>query len=657
MTVIDRAAGAFLCLLIGPASAQGADRRPHLFDEMTLSPDGSAIASIEHDDPAIDGAEPLRTLVIHSVADGRSIAVNLPCDAQPDCRPSDAAFSGDGKRVVFVLDRNGAAQSTLYEVEQDGTGLHQVLAFTGNLGKPRFAADGSLAVLATPGAHKESGAVKAGAPLAGEVGETSDEQRLGVVEDGAISFASPPGLYVYDYDWLPDGSGFVGTASPGNGDNNWWIAKLWRFARQGSAQILYTPPLKQQIASPLVSPDGKHVGFIGGLMSDFGSTGGDAFIMPLASGAAASATAPVDVTRDLKASVTGLDWHCGNSVLTASALHGAETELLSLDAPSSHPRVIWSGPQTLSTGGWSFGAACHGADFFAIRQDFRDPPEIARLSSGQWHDVTASNAGLHAPVIARSLTWKSDAFSVQGWLLQPEAHANDDDQKMITIVHGGPGAASVPEFLTQRRDLWLLDAGYDIFLPNPRGSFGQGEAFTLANVRDFGHGDLRDILRGVDKALTTAPISPDLLGLMGYSYGGYMTMWAVTQTNRFRAAVAGAGVSDWLSYYGENGIDRWMIPFFGASVYDDPAAYARSSPINYIKQVHTPTFVYVGDRDLECPLPQSQEFWHALHELGVPTKFVVYPGQGHELHSAADRADAKQRTLAWFGRWLEAPSR
>jgi dipeptidyl aminopeptidase/acylaminoacyl peptidase len=96
-----------------------------------------------------------------------------------------------------------------------------------------------------------------------------------------------------------------------------------------------------------------------------------------------------------------------------------------------------------------------------------------------------------------------------------------------------------------------------------------------------------------------------------------MTMWAVTQTDRFRAAVAGAGLSDWLSYYGENGIDEWMIPYFGKSVYDDPAVYARSSPINFIKHVHTPTLEVVGENDIECPAPQTLEFWHALNDLGV----------------------------------------
>ena len=198
----------------------------------------------------------------------------------------------------------------------------------------------------------------------------------------------------------------------------------------------------------------------------------------------------------------------------------------------------------------------------------------------------------------------------------------------------------------------LLDAGYDIFLPNPRGSYGQGEAFTSANRRDFGHGDLRDVQRGIDAVEKIAPVDDARLGLTGYSYGGYMTMWTVTQTNRFHAAVAGGGISDWLSYYGENGIDTWLLPFFGHSVYDDPEIYARSSPMTYIKQVHTPTFIYVGSADEECPMPQSQEFFHALRTFNVPSSLVIYPGQGHALHDPAADADSNQRTVAWFDRYL-----
>jgi dienelactone hydrolase len=150
-------------------------------------------------------------------------------------------------------------------------------------------------------------------------------------------------------------------------------------------------------------------------------------------------------------------------------------------------------------------------------------------------------------------------------------------------------------------------------------------------VRDFGYGDLRDILAGVTEALGAAPVDLNRIGITGWSYGGFMTMWTITQTRLFRAAVAGAGIANWQSYYGENEIDKWMIPYFGASVYDDPAIYERSSPITYIKNVKTPTLILVGERDGECPLPQSYEFWHALDTLGVENQFVVYANEGHRV--------------------------
>jgi dipeptidyl aminopeptidase/acylaminoacyl peptidase len=127
-----------------------------------------------------------------------------------------------------------------------------------------------------------------------------------------------------------------------------------------------------------------------------------------------------------------------------------------------------------------------------------------------------------------------------------------------------------------------------------------------------------------------------------------MTMFAVTQTNRFKAAVAGAGLANWQSYYGENSIDQWMIPFFGASVYDDPKVYEKSSPMTFIKNVKTPTLMVVGDRDGECPMPQSFEFWHALRDLGVKTELVVYPNEGHHFSSAEHRRDVMERALQWF---------
>jgi dipeptidyl aminopeptidase/acylaminoacyl peptidase len=221
------------------------------------------------------------------------------------------------------------------------------------------------------------------------------------------------------------------------------------------------------------------------------------------------------------------------------------------------------------------------------------------------------------------------------------------------VVHGGPAAAVTSRWNGGSGMAALLsNLGYFVLMPNPRGSFGAGEEFVQANRKDFGYGDLKDILAGVDAVEQRYPVDPARVGLFGWSYGGFMTMFGVTQTDRFRAAVAGAGIANWQSYYGENSIDQWMVPYFGATVYDDPAVYAKSSAINFIKQAKTPTLVVVGDRDGECPAPQSFEFWHALRAQGVATQLVVYPNEGHGFSSAEDRRDVAWRLADWFARYM-----
>jgi dipeptidyl aminopeptidase/acylaminoacyl peptidase len=266
--------------------------------------------------------------------------------------------------------------------------------------------------------------------------------------------------------------------------------------------------------------------------------------------------------------------------------------------------------------------------------------------------ITHDNDAKPALVTARSISWKNDGFNVQGWLLAPIGADPAKKAPLITIVHGGPSAANVPNFITRGAAADLLTAGYYVFLPNPRGSYGQGEAFTAANKRDFGGGDLRDILTGIDAVEKVAPIDDNRLGLTGGSYGGFMAMWANTQTNRFKAIVAGAGLSNWISYYGTNGIDQWMLPFFGKTMYDDPKAYENVSAIYFMKQAKTPTFIYVGERDIEVPPTQSIEYWHALKDQGVPTSLVIYPDEGHGIRGIANSADVRKRTVAWFDKYL-----
>src|SRR6267154_1363654 len=632
----------------GETAEPAPTRLVHRFLQIEISPDAAFVASVEGDSPPNGFYPPIRDLVVRRVRDGAATRIVMPCGQVPQCWPDAPAWAPDGKHLSFALRTPGAHARSVYTVAADGSGLTKLLDFSGTIDALKYGPDSRLAMLATENANKEVGATEAGAPISGDLDQATPEQRIAVLDQGALHFASPPDLFVYEFDWRPDGAGFVGTAAPGDGDDNWWSAKLYAFsAADGAAKVLYGPTdIRQQIAAPRVSRDGATVAFIAGIMSDFGSTGGDVYTLPLSGGPA------TNITPAMHASATALAWGCDGR-LHAQLLAGDQVQLVDLGAgrQAAAARVLWSGAESLSNGGEFASTACPSAVMASEKPAFTQGPEITVGTVGHWRNLTASNAGLHMPARVQSIWWKSDGFDVQGWLLLPEQSGGK--LPMVTTVHGGPAAAVVPFFSGPGLTSTLLEQGYAVFRPNPRGSYGQGERFTLANVRDFGHGDLRDILAGIDAAAKAAPIDTARLGITGGSYGGFMTMWAVTQTDRFKAAVAAAGISDWLSYYGENGIDAWMLPYFGASAYEDPAVYAQSSAINFIRNVKTPTFEYVGERDIECPAPQTQEFWHALKDLNVPTSIMIYPGEGHGLRDPDHSADAMRRTLEWFDKYLK----
>jgi dipeptidyl aminopeptidase/acylaminoacyl peptidase len=290
-----------------------------------------------------------------------------------------------------------------------------------------------------------------------------------------------------------------------------------------------------------------------------------------------------------------------------------------------------------------------------VESSFEHPPEVWAGEINNLRQITHYNDDLKPDWgKSESVTWENEGFHVQGWLLYPANYDPSKKYPLLVMVHGGPSSAVVPRWPGAGFGGAPFSAlGYFVLMPNPRGSYGEGEKFTQANRKDFGYGDLRDILGGVDTVTHKFSVDPQRVGITGWSYGGFMTMFAVSQTHRFRAAVAGAGIANWQSYYGENSIDRWMIPFFGASVYDDPAVYAKSSAINFIKNVKTPTLVVVGDRDGECPAPQSFEFWHALRDQNVPTRLVVYPNEGHGFVNPEHRIDVLERSLAWFEEYMK----
>jgi dipeptidyl aminopeptidase/acylaminoacyl peptidase len=619
----------------------------HTFEQTAISPDGKKIAWVETlvgKEGAPDGNSAIYVADRDSGAAPKRVTAATLKLARAE---GSLDWSPDSKEIAFLSDALKPGQLQLYMVNVSGGSAKKLTSAKGLLATPRWSPDGkTIAVLYTENATRGAGPLVAETPETGEIKDAFFEQRLALVDVATSEFRqiSPADMYVYEFDWSPDSTRLAVTAALGNGDNNWYVAELYTLnVALGLMKSIYKPPL--QIANPAWSPDGKKIAFIAGLMSDEPSVGGDIYTIAATGGEA------TNVTPEIRASANWLAWAPEGKIVFGESVEG-DAGIAAVDPASGRIETLWRGQEQVSAGLWgtNISMARDGKTSAVIRSALSDPPEIWAGPIGYWRQVTHRNAAVKpAWGETKSIHWKSDGYDVQGWLTYPKDFDPRKKYPLVVCVHGGPGDAVQSAW----PDSWdfaiaLAGAGYFVLQPNPRGSFGQGEAFTRANVRDFGYGDFRDILAGVDEALRVAPIDPNRLGLTGWSYGGYMTMWGVTQTNRFKAAMAGAGIANYLSYYGENKIDQWMIPFFGKSVYDDPDVYAKSSPITFIKNVKTPTLVIVGDSDGECPTPQSYEFWHALKTLGVETQLVVYEHEGHMFVKPEHQRDRIRRTAAWF---------
>ena len=543
------------------------------FKRVAISPDGRDLAWVE---AAPTPAGPSGRLKIIRLADrggGAPVRITAARDGV-DHEEDQPIFSPDGKRLAFLSDAEQDGQPQLYVADVGSGAVRRLTRASGHLERPLWSPDGKrLSVLYLEGAADALGPLGPAARETGVIGSVVREQRIALVpaEGGTLSPVSPEDLFVYEYAWSPDGTAFAATGAHGSGDDNWWSAELFLIPVSGGvARVLHHPAL--QICEPTWSPDGTRVGFIEGLMSDFEVNGGDVLVVPASGGKARN------VTPGMRASAAQLSW-TREGGLIAVAIVGGDSAFLRIDPDRpGAPVTLWRGSEQVAAR-WHTSAAfaADGATVALARETAVQPPEVWVGPIGHWTQRSQANAGLKSPVArVESLSWKSDRWEVQGWLYLPPEDVWPGKRPLVVSVHGGPASAAKNTF--DDKLLVLVSQGYAVLAPNPRGSFGQGEAYTRANVKDFGHGDLRDIVAGVDAAARTGRVDGARVGIRGHSYGGYMAMFAVTQTRRFKAAMASAGIANWLSYTGQNKIDQWMLPYFGATVYADPAVYARSSP-------------------------------------------------------------------------------
>lgn len=446
-------------------------------------------------------------------------------------------------------------------------------------------------------------------------------------------------MEIDDFSWSPDGTRFVARVSPTPSYNDhWYVSKIVVLdAANGAVEQTL---LEHASWTPVHwSPDGRSV--------IFGKRGPRGI-----------ATTPVlyDLQQNKEtaigssypATISDLQW-TGERQLTAAAIVNTSCGFLSVD------------PETGAiTEPHDFAGPCEGftssknGELAYLRQTPEHPDDVYVRSQSGERRLTHANpqvADWNLPT-SEEISWKSskDGLTIHGILLLPPGYEKGRRYKTIVQVHGGPEEAWTNGFHGEWYDWFtvLASHGYVVLLPDPRGSDGQGASFTEANYRDWGYGDFQDIMDGVDWLIAKGIADPGRLGVGGWSYGGFMTGWTITHTDRFKAAVDGAGIADVFSMATTSDIaPSYFTEYFGPLA-ENRALYDAHSPVRFLEHCHTPVLVLAGEADFRVPFSQSEELYNGLHDLGKEAEMVAYPREHHIFGEKAHQIDSLQRMLDWY---------
>jgi dipeptidyl aminopeptidase/acylaminoacyl peptidase len=459
---------------------------------------------------------------------------------------------------------------------------------------------------------------------------------------------------VWEFDWSPSGEQLVTLSASRPGDDGWFDAELSIVPASGGEPKRLVKTGKQ-FALPRWSPDGLYIAYISCTWSDPGLIGGDLFVIESKTGQIRN------LTEGQPLSVTHFVWSPDTTRILFLAHVQGNLGLMEANLSRAGLRSHWSGPFTFAERNQPEFSACRLCDTIAVARE--DPTHARDIWTWSERDGWAQRTRLHPALESIQFGATTDRYwqspggeTVQGLLICPADSSKKPPFATIVQVHGGP-ANIWPHRLCASWHDWgqlLAARGYAVFLPNFRGSFGWGTEFTEANNGDMGGGDYQDIISGLDQLVRDGVADPNRLGICGWSYGGFMTAWAVSQTARFQAAVVGAGITNWISFHGTADIPSWDRLFWQCDPHDWSSRYAKFSPMAHVRNVRTPTLIVHGRNDSCVPVSQSHEFYRALRDLAVPSELVIYPREGHSIQEKSHQRDLLTRVSSWFERWLPA---
>ncbi len=553
-------------------------------------------------------------------------------------------WSPDGAALAFLSDRVKRGEAQLHRVAVAGGEAVRLTELLGGVASPAWRPDGrAIAFTARRRALAAEDEPKS------DVKVWSEQWRPHAVAivsayGGAPVVLGPAAGHVWAFAFSPDGAEIVAAVSPsedlaathGN-------VRLLRWRVDGSGEERELLAGLGMGASQLAwSADGKHILVVGAQVPEpsharvFIIDAADNSVRTLDDDETTPAWAGFQGNALIVNSVAGqlsrLDRRAGSDF---SARHAAQV-----------PTDGWI--DSVNVAGETIAFTCAFPDRAAEVYAMRDGKAAHRLTdlNPQLADVTL------APM--EQIHWRAaDGQTIEGWLILPPGREGKGPLPLIVQIHGGPAGVSSPRSGMGAHN-WgqaLAARGYAVLLPNPRGSIGRGAAFTRSNRYDFGGGDYADIMAGVDHLIAEGIADPERLGVCGWSYGGFMTAWVVGHTDRFKAAVAGAPPTNWVSKIGTTDIgpaNAWNIGL----VHQEPDQVWERSPIRYVGKVKTPTLLVGGEADKRVPITQAQEFHWSLKSAGVETELVIYPRQKHGFHERMHQLDLAQRVCDWFARFI-----
>lgn len=609
----------------------------HEVSDIHWSPDGRRLAAVVTE--PVSGDMQRQHIWLYDAATADFKQLTLVGDH--DTRPS---WSPDGRYLAFLSER-GTQPAQLYILPMsggeairltDGTAAVQNFVWSPTGKAIAFLSADSL----TDEQKRQKDAKQQAKDDAYIVGEDDTPVRLRIIDLAArtVRQITKDAWRISDVAWVADEKSLIISGTDIHAPE--LVTDRLYIIDTETAAMTELPHPDGPFQNPQVSHDGKTLAYIG---SDNGGPGPqDLYVQPIAGGA------PQNLTRKmLDRGITAYDWQPDGAIL-ALAADGFGDRLVQIDRKgavkqikSSEAAVIRAFAKSANALAYVRGSATARAELWL--SDKRGDRQISHLNKGY-------PAALVTPKLIRYPG--EGGLEIEAALYTPADASPDRPLPLIVLVHGGPLGRWDHAF-NERAQL-LAAHGFAVLTPNIRGSIGYGIAFIRSNRGDWGGGDFRDVMAGVDHLIARGIADPNRLGIGGWSYGGYMSAWAITQTNRFKAAVIGAPMTDVASEYGTeeprvNAADTWYL----GTPYENLDRFIRVSPITHVRHARTPALILQGDMDVVDPIGQSQQFHRGLRRYNVETEMVVYPREGHGIKEEKHRIDVLNRYVAWFEKYVK----